>query len=103
MACGLPAIAVDRGGPARIVTDPASGWLVPPEDPAALADALVAAAADPAERQARGRRARERAVAHYSWDEIGREAAALVRAAVVEDPASAGPPDGSAAVSPLHA
>jgi glycosyltransferase involved in cell wall biosynthesis len=82
MACELPAIAVDRGGPARIVTDPATGWLVPPEDPAALAAAIAAAALDPAERQARGTRARQRAVAHYSWDEVGTEVAELVRGTI---------------------
>src|SRR4051794_17022327 len=32
MACGLPCIAVDRYGPARIVNDGATGWLVEPDD-----------------------------------------------------------------------
>ncbi len=82
MACGLPVIAVDRGGPAAIVDDPRTGWLVEPDDPAGLAAAIVEAVADPEGRKARGRSAREEVVGRYGWAEIGREAAALVRGAV---------------------
>ncbi len=39
MACGLPVVATDCGGPADIVT-PETGILVPPNDPAALAAAI---------------------------------------------------------------
>ncbi len=79
MGCGLPVVAVDRGGPAAIVTDPDCGWLVDPDDPDALAAAIVAAVADPEERRARGRRARADAVERYSWLRIGAELAELVR------------------------
>ena len=67
MACGLPAIAVDRYGPAEIVEDGRTGWLVPPDDEAALAAALKHAIDDGAERARRGRLARETAVARWSW------------------------------------
>jgi glycosyltransferase involved in cell wall biosynthesis len=30
MACGLPVIACDAHGPAEIVRDGESGWLIPP-------------------------------------------------------------------------
>ena len=43
MACGLPAIAVDRFGPADIVRPAQTGWLVGPDDEAALAGALAQA------------------------------------------------------------
>lgn len=79
MACGLPVIAVDRGGPASIVDDPATGWLVEPDDPAALAAAMVAAVNDEAGRRRRGKRAREEALANYSWERIGAELTDLVR------------------------
>jgi glycosyltransferase involved in cell wall biosynthesis len=82
MACGLPVIAVDRGGPASIVDDPATGWLVEPDDRAALAAAMVAAVNDDADRRQRGERAREEALAHYSWAQIGDQLADLVRAVV---------------------
>lgn len=79
MACGLPVIAVDRGGPASIVDDPETGWLVEPDDVEGLARAIVAAAADAKERRARGGRAREEAVRCYSWSHLGEELAEIVR------------------------
>ncbi|MEA2468639.1 MAG: glycogen synthase, partial [Thermoleophilaceae bacterium] len=36
MACGLPCLAVDAHGPATIVDDGTTGWLVPPDDEDAL-------------------------------------------------------------------
>ncbi|QQE65492.1 hypothetical protein GFS31_21800 [Leptolyngbya sp. BL0902] len=41
LACGVPVIAYDRGGPAEIVRSGTTGWLVPPDDIAALAEALT--------------------------------------------------------------
>lgn len=81
MACGLPVIAVNRGGPASIVDDPATGWLVEPDDVGALATAMVAAVNDEDDRRRRGRHAREEALAHYSWERIGAELATLARSA----------------------
>jgi glycosyltransferase involved in cell wall biosynthesis len=47
MHAGLPVVATALGG-AKEIVDPACGILVPPEDPAALADALRRLIADPA-------------------------------------------------------
>jgi glycosyltransferase involved in cell wall biosynthesis len=94
MACGLPAIAVDRGGPAAIVDDPENGWLVPPDDRDALAAAMVEAASDGYERRLRGVRARQNALDRYSWSQIGRELAAIVRAAIAGPTAGQGSVDG---------
>ncbi len=69
MACGLPAVAVDAHGPAEIVRDGETGWLVAPDDLDALADALVELVADDAERRRRGRAAREDARERFSWPE----------------------------------
>ena len=77
MACGLPVVAVDRGGPASIVDDPRTGWLVEPDDVEALAAALVEAVDDPGGRRLRGERAREQVVATYTWNQIGLDLAAL--------------------------
>lgn len=44
LATGLPAVATDCGGPADIVRD-ADGLLVPPDDPAVLADGIARALA----------------------------------------------------------
>jgi glycosyltransferase involved in cell wall biosynthesis len=81
MACGLPVIAVRRGGPATIVDDPQTGWLVEPDDVDALSEAIVAALADPSELRRRGEAAREKALRTYSWSGIGKELAAIVRIA----------------------
>jgi glycosyltransferase involved in cell wall biosynthesis len=79
MACALPVIAVDRGGPATIVEDPETGWLVEPDDVESLASAIVAAVNTPDERRRRGHGSRDRALAHYSWQHIGAELAELAK------------------------
>jgi glycosyltransferase involved in cell wall biosynthesis len=71
MACGLPAIAVGCDGPAEIVEDGQTGWLVPPDDEQALAAALVSAVNDTPERTRRGRAAYAAARARYSWPSLG--------------------------------
>jgi glycosyltransferase involved in cell wall biosynthesis len=78
MACGLPVIAVDRYGPADIVEDGSTGWLVEPDDEAALADVLVAAAADPVERRRRGRRAWRDAHDRFSWPALAGDLGAVL-------------------------
>jgi glycosyltransferase involved in cell wall biosynthesis len=72
MACELPVIAVDAHGPARIVA-PGTGWLVPPDDEAALADALIAAANDREERRRRGASASLHARSQYGWQGVTKQ------------------------------
>jgi glycosyltransferase involved in cell wall biosynthesis len=92
MACGLPAIAVDRFGPADIVEAGETGWLVEPDDEAGLAAALAEAIDRPEERVRRGARARERALARYSWPALAGRLADVYRAvAAGEAPAGAAP------------
>ncbi len=58
-AMGRPVIAADLGGPVETVEDGATGWRVPPGDPAALAAAIDRVLALPnAARRAIGARAR---------------------------------------------
>ncbi|MCF2970299.1 glycosyltransferase [Synechococcus sp. Nb3U1] len=40
LACGVPVITYRRGGPAEIVSDGETGWVVDPDDVPALADAV---------------------------------------------------------------
>jgi glycosyltransferase involved in cell wall biosynthesis len=61
MANGLAVIASDVGGLPEVVEHGKTGWLVSPDSPPGLADAIEAAASDPARRCAYGRSARERA------------------------------------------
>jgi glycosyltransferase involved in cell wall biosynthesis len=93
MACGLPAIAVDRFGPADIVEDGSTGWLVPPDDEAALAEAIVAAVDDGEERARRGLAARRAARERWTWPALaGEVAAVLEEAAGVRGGPAAGVP-----------
>jgi glycosyltransferase involved in cell wall biosynthesis len=84
-ACGLSAVAVNAGGPATIVADGESGWLVPPDDESALADALVAAVNDDGERVRRGEAAHTLAHERYSWPALAR-GVARVYEGVQEEP-----------------
>lgn len=69
MAAGLPVIAADAGGPAEIINHGVDGWLTPPNDVSALADALVRLQADRTLRRALGINARRRAE-DFSPDKI---------------------------------
>jgi glycosyltransferase involved in cell wall biosynthesis len=86
MACGRPAIAARAFGPAGIVRDAETGWLVTPDDRDALADALVDAVNRPGERRRRGERAARDAARRFAWPALAREVAAVYH--VVREPAS---------------
>lgn len=77
MACGLPAIAIAAGGPAEIIADGQTGWLVPPDDEAAFAAALVSAVNDVPTRRARGSAAYVAVHARYSWPALGAQVARI--------------------------
>ena len=47
LACGKPVIAALEGEGGRIIRDAGAGWVVPPENPKALADAVLAASHTP--------------------------------------------------------
>jgi phosphatidylinositol alpha-mannosyltransferase len=68
-ACATPVVASDISG-YRGVMEPEAGRLVPPGDPNALADAVVALLEDEPTRVQLGRAARVLAEERYSWDGI---------------------------------
>jgi glycosyltransferase involved in cell wall biosynthesis len=80
MACGLPAVATRSLGPAAIISDGATGWLVGPDDEAGLISALTDVVQNPVERRRRGELARIVARERYSWT-----AAAEVLAGLLTD------------------
>lgn len=67
---GRPVVATDIGGIAEFVDDGEEGRLVPPNDPAATANALQQLLDDPSLRIQMGKKARQRAEAIPSWDDI---------------------------------
>jgi glycosyltransferase involved in cell wall biosynthesis len=90
MACGLPVVAVEAHGPAEIVDGGETGWLVPPDDEDAMADALVEVVNDEDERRRRGAAAYEASRARYSWPALARGVARIYEDVVEGKPASAG-------------
>ena len=66
MAAGRPAVCTAVGGVPEILEEPATGFLVPPHDPEALADRLVQILSDPVLAQQMGRAARARVESRYS-------------------------------------
>jgi glycosyltransferase involved in cell wall biosynthesis len=73
MACGVPVIASAVGGHLDTVLDGRTGALVPPRDPAALAQRLRELLADPARLAALGSVAATHARSRYGWGRIASE------------------------------
>jgi phosphatidylinositol alpha 1,6-mannosyltransferase len=71
-ASGLPVVAPAAGGPIDLVGNGVTGFLVPPYDPGALADAVARLAADPRLRASQGRAARQRVLGR-TWTALGDE------------------------------
>jgi glycosyltransferase involved in cell wall biosynthesis len=77
-SAGLPIVATAVGGNHEVVRDQESGRLVPPSNPAALAEAMLQLSSVPEpERQQMGRRGREHVRTHYGlarmidrWEEL---------------------------------
>lgn len=65
-ASGRPVVSTNRGGPAETVLDGETGYLVPPDDPGALAARVIALLRDPDRRAQMGAAGRARAVALFS-------------------------------------
>ncbi|MEG6508692.1 glycosyltransferase family 4 protein [Methyloligella sp. 2.7D] len=76
-ACGRPMVATDVPGSREIVIDGETGFLVPPDDPQAFADAMEKLAGDAALRQRMGKNARARVEQKFSADRVGQETVAL--------------------------
>jgi len=94
MACGLPVIACRTHGPAAIVSDGKTGWLIPPDDEDALVDSLLAAADDQQERRRRGRDA-QTASRRYGWAKIAPRFGSLYKELLASSPAGRSREDGA--------
>ena len=66
MAAGKPVVATRVGGLAESIVDGETGFLVPPEDGRALADAIERLVADPAMARAMGRKGAARVLSNFT-------------------------------------
>jgi glycosyltransferase involved in cell wall biosynthesis len=79
MGFGLPAIGSTAGGAREIIDDEVNGYLVPPHDPAAVAQCLKALAADRGRLARAGQAAYEKFSARPGWnDSLARVRQALL-------------------------
>ncbi len=79
MACGLPLVGTRVGGIPTLIDQGKTGWLVPPGNAVALAEAIDQLVKNADLRQAAGQAARQRAVENFSWAEIAARTADVYR------------------------
>jgi len=72
-------VATRVGGVSELVEDGATGFLVPPRDPDALAEALQKLIADPELRRHMGQAGREKALKEFTLDRMLRETERVYR------------------------
>jgi glycosyltransferase involved in cell wall biosynthesis len=77
MACGTPTVATEIGAFKEIVEHGKSGYLVPPANPRALADAIRMMWNDPALRQRLSEGGRRRIVEKFNWRKAAEETLAV--------------------------
>ena len=92
MACELPVIGTTSGGPpsfVNVVRGEPDGWLVPPDDEAALTAAMVTAIEDAVERASRAANAGRHAREQHSWRSTAGRLAAIYDECLSAHPAHA--------------
>lgn len=70
MACGTPAICTDVASMPEVVEDGVTGFIVPPNDPAALSAKLRYLSRHPDEAARMGEAARRRVLDLFTWDRV---------------------------------
>ncbi len=98
MAAGMPIVASNIDGFAAVVTHGVEGLLVRPEDPQALAAALIELLRDRERGEAMGALGRERAQ-YYRWDRVAQSVLSYYERLIYERRLSDRPADGAAAVA----
>jgi glycosyltransferase involved in cell wall biosynthesis len=79
MACGVPVITTNVSGIPEVVRDGVNGQLVPPDDPQALAEALLRFAREPQFAQQLAHAGRETVRARFDGERFAAQLAALFR------------------------
>lgn len=98
MACAKPVVASAVGGLLSTVLDGQTGFLVPPNDPSALAARLAQLQRDPSLAQRMGWTGLRRAHRHFTWARVALQVASVYRAVLAGAPlrTSDMTPDGAA-------
>ena len=86
MAAGLPVVGSEVGGTPELVAEGETGLLVPPRDPQALAERLLALLRDPERGRALGAAARKRVEAEFSLPALSQRLGDLYRATLADVP-----------------
>jgi len=86
MACATPAVATTVGGLPEVVEEGVTGFLVPPNDAAALGERLERLVARPSEAAAMGERARGRVLNRFTWDAVVTRCLEAYQEALVRKP-----------------
>jgi phosphatidylinositol alpha-1,6-mannosyltransferase len=81
-ACGKPVVAGRSGGLVDAVEDGVTGILVDPEDPAAVAEALIAVLSDQALARRLGQAGRDRVLTRFTWEQVIADARRVFEEAV---------------------
>jgi glycosyltransferase involved in cell wall biosynthesis len=89
MSYGKPAVGTALGGIPELIEDGVSGYIVPPGDPRATAQALIRLLADPAAAARMGRAARERVRARFNSERMVAQTLAMMLGANGNPPAAA--------------
>jgi len=93
MACGIPVVAANAGGPPSFINidgDRPNGWLVEPDSLESLTDAIVEAVNDPEARDERARNGYEVTRRDYSWTTLAQRTACVYEDAMAGRSTSAG-------------
>ena len=70
MACGRPTICTNVASLPEVVVDGQTGFVVPPNDPAALGRAIDAVTRDPARAVEMGEAGRRRVLSTFRWEQV---------------------------------
>lgn len=87
LACGIPVVGAAVGGIAHVVVDGVTGFLVPPGDPAPLAERLARLRHNPELARAYGRAGIRRMRAGFTWRQVAVDAARSYAAVLAPHPA----------------